>query len=273
MWIYDLPNWIVFLGLTTGLPAAALAGHRLWRRGFTLEYDPEAGGIAMGMLGVVAMILSLLLAFCSVAVWEAYSAAESAVASEASVSGELVRDLAVYGGPAASEAREAVREYLRAVIAEEWPAMAEGGCSEPTAHKFNAIFHKAAVINPGTAREEILLTEVWDKTNELNVYRRARLSAAGGSVVPGALWATMALCVVFNFLLCYGLRVTRLNDFMLGIYAATLGILLFFIVEMDRPFAGSVSVSPDPYESALESMKRWDAEPVEVSAPALPRKK
>ena len=138
--------------------------------------------------------------------------------------------------------------------------MAERGYSEATAHKFNAIFHKAAVINPKTAREEILLTEIWDKTNELNIYRRARLSCAGGSVVPGALWGTMALCIVFNFMLCYGMRVTRLSDFMLGIYAATLGLLLFFIVAMDRPFTGSVSVSPDPYETALESMKRWDAE-------------
>lgn len=271
MWISDLPNWIVFLGLTAGLPAAALAGHRLWRRAFTLEYDPEGNEIAMGMLGVVAMILSLLLAFCSVSVWEAYSAAETAAASEASVSGELVRDLAVYGGPAAVEAREAVRDYLRAVIADEWPAMTEGARSESTAHKFNAIFHKAAVIDPRTPREEILLTEIWDKTNELNIYRRARLGAAGGSVVPGALWATMGLCIVLNFLLCYGLRVTRHNDFMLGIYAATLGILLFFIVEMDRPFAGSVTVSPVPYETALESMQRWDAEPAE--APARPRGK
>ena len=260
MWIYDLPNWLVFLLLSAGMVAAALGGHRLWRRFFKLEYDPETSGLAMGMLGVVAMILSLLLAFSSVTVWEAYSAAESAVASEASVSGELVRDLAVYGGPAASEAREAVRTYLRAVISDEWPAMAARGYSEPTAHKFNAIFHKAAVINPKGAREEILLTEIWDKTNELNIYRRARLSCAGGSVVPGALWGTMALCIVFNFMLCYGMRVTRLSDFMLGIYAATLGLLLFFIVAMDRPFTGSVSVSPEPYETALESMKRWDAE-------------
>lgn len=260
LWIYDLPNWVVLLAFVAGMVSAALGGHRLWVRTCKLEYDNETSGLAMGMLGVVAMILSLLLAFSSVSVWEAYGAAESAVASEASVSDELVRDLAVYGGPAASAAREAVRTYLRAVIAEEWPALAKGMRSEAASHKFNDIFHKAAAISPKSQRDGIILTEIWDKTNELDVYRRARLNCAGGSAVPGALWATIALCIVFNFLLFYGMRLSRLNDYMLGIYAATLGLLLFFIVAMDRPFTGSVSVSPDPYETALESMKRWDAE-------------
>lgn len=267
MWIYELPNWAVCLMFISTLAAIAVGGHRLWRRFFTLEYSSETSGLAIGMLGVVAMILSLLLAFSSVSVWEVRTAAEDAAASEASVSGELVRDLAVYGGPAAAAAREAVRAYLRAVISEEWPAMAKGLSSEAVAHKFNGIFHKAALIYPKTARDEILLGEIWDKANQLNVYRRARLGCAAGSAVPGALWGTIAIGILFNFLLFYGMPVGRLSDFMLGLYAATLGLMLFFIVAMNRPFTGSVSVSPEPYETALESMQRWDAEP-EGAAPA-----
>jgi hypothetical protein len=260
IWVYNLPSWLVCFVFVFGLAGAALAGHRLWRRVVTLEYNAETTGLAMGMLAIVAMILSLLLAFSSVSVWDAYSGADSAAASEASVAGELVRDLAVYGGPAANATREAVRVYLQSIIAEEWPAMAKGGRSETASHKFNDIFRKAAGINPKSAREQIILAEIWDKTNELNVFRRTRLNSAGGSAVPGALWGTLALCILFNFLLFYGMPLTRVSDFMLGLYAATLGLMLFFIVAMDRPFSGSVSVSPDSYKTTLQSMQRWDSE-------------
>lgn len=63
MWIYDLPNWVAFLLLSAGLVIAALGGHRLWRRFFKLEYDPETSGLAMGRLGIYAATLGLLLFF------------------------------------------------------------------------------------------------------------------------------------------------------------------------------------------------------------------
>lgn len=261
LWIYDLPNWLLCAAFVCGLAAAALGGHRLWRRLGGPAYDEETRGLAMGMLGMVAMVLSLLLAFSSVSVWEAHTGAAGAADAEASVAGELVRDLAVYGGPAAGAAREAVRSYLRAVVADEWPSMSSGDLSEAAGRKFDDIFHRAGALKPRGPREEALLAEIWDKANELNVHRRARLDSAGGSAVPGALWGTIALCMLFNFLLFYGMPVSRAMGLLLGIYAGTLGLLLFFITAMDRPYTGSVSLSPAPYEAALRSMERWDSEP------------
>lgn len=265
IWIYDYPNWLVGFFIVALMVGAAIGGHRLWRRFLAWECTPESNGLALGMLAVVAMMLSLLLAFSSVSVWEAYTSAEAAVATEAGVSGELVRDLSVYGGPQARAAREAVRAYLQSVISEEWPAMAKGGYSEETAHKFNAIFRAAAPLAPRNPREQVLLAEIWAKTNELNLTRRGRLNAATGSAIPAALWWTLLLGIMLNFALFYLLPVSRHNQLMLGLYAAMLGLMIFFIVAMDRPFAGSVSVGSDPAENALLSMQRWDSE---AAAPA-----
>ena len=71
--------------------------------------------------------------------------------------------------------------------------------------------------------------------------------------------------ILFNFLLFYLLPVSRLNDWMLGLYAGMLGLMLFFLIVMDYPFAGSLRLSTYPYQSALQSMQFWDAE-----TPALP---
>lgn len=273
LWLYHYPNWLVGFAIVAAIIGVALSGHRLWRRLVGFRCTAEDSGMVMGMLAVVAMMLSLLLAFSSMSVWEVYGSAESAVASEASVSGELVRDLSVYGGPSATAAREAVRNYLRTVIKDEWPAMAQGSHSEAAAHAFNAIFHRAAAIAPRNAREEILLAEIWSKINELNVFRRGRLNSADGSAVPGALWGTLLLGILFNFLMFYLLPVTRLNNWMLGLYAGTLGLMIFFIIVMDRPFAGGVSISTVPYENALKSMLRWDAEiPLRSASPVAANK-
>jgi len=260
-WLYTLPSWLVGFLFVAALLAVALPGHRLFRRLVKIEYDSECGSLSMAMLAVVAMILSLLLAFSPVSVWEAYGKAEDAVEAEASVAGELVRDMGVYGGPLALASREAVKDYLETVIRDEWPAMAKGGRSKVAAEKMDMIFHKAALIEPRTAREEIMLAEIWDKANELNVHRRARVDAAGSSAVPAALWAILLLGVLLNFLLFYLLPVSRLNDWLLGLYAAMLGLMLFFIFAMDYPFAGNVSISPAPLEYSLQGMALWDSKP------------
>jgi hypothetical protein len=260
IWIYNYPNWLIGLVLVSLMVGIALGGHRLFRKLVPWEATEESNALALGMLGIVAMMLSLLLAFSSVSVWEAYSSAEAAAVNEASVSGELVRDLAVYGGPKAAAAREAVRDYLQTVVDKEWPAMAKGGHSEEASHKFNAIFRVAALIEPRTAREEIMLGEIWSKANELNLHRRGRLNCAGVSAVPGALWWTLLIGIMINFTLFYLLPVKSFNDLLQGLYAGMLGLTLFFIVVMDQPFSGAVSVSPDPAKEALVSMRRWDAE-------------
>ena len=265
MWLYNFPNWLVGVICVTVLTGAALGGHRLWRRFSTLKYSPENSGFALAVLQVVALVLSLLLAFSSVSVWEAHTSAESATATEASVSGQLVRDLAIYGGPASASAREAVRDYIQSVISEDWPAMAKGGYSLTAAHKFNTIFRKVALIEPRTPRAETLFAEILSKADELNVARRSRLGAAGRSSIPVPLWGTILFGILFNFLLFYLLPVSRLNDWMLGLYAGMLGLMLFFLIVMDYPFAGSLRLSTYPYQSALQSMQFWDAE-----TPALP---
>lgn len=260
--LYDLPNWLVCLLFIFALTASAVGGHRVFRRLIKLEYPPDSCNLAMAMLAVVAMILSLLLAFSSVSVWEAYCAAEASSEAEASVAGELVRDMGIYGGKQASASREAVRDYLRSVVSEEWPAMKEGRRSRVTAEKFDNIFHVTARLEPKTPREQIMLAEIWDKANNLNVHRRVRIDSAGSSAVPGPLWATLLLGVLINYALFYLLPVSRFNDWLLGLYAAMLGLMLFLVFAMDYPYAGRLSISPAPFEESLEIMDLWDHEPV-----------
>src|SRR5256885_838190 len=96
LFLYDLPNWLVGVLITGGAVALTLAAFFVFRRVARTDFSESDRGLAMSLLGVVATINSLLLAFSAVSVWESYGAAEDAVVSEADTVGKLARDLAVF---------------------------------------------------------------------------------------------------------------------------------------------------------------------------------
>ena len=59
--------------------------------------------------------------------------------------------------------------------------------------------------------------------------------------------------------LAFYLPLTRFNGIMVAALAMSLGLVLFFLIALDRPFAGRESVSPQPFLGALENMDHWDA--------------
>ena len=47
---------------------------------------------------------------------------------------------------------------------------------------------------------------------------------------------------------------------MIAALAFCMGLVFYFIIAMDRPFAGEESISPAPFQSAIDNMERWDLE-------------
>ena len=53
---------------------------------------------------------------------------------------------------------------------------------------------------------------------------------------------------------------TRFHLWMIGLLATSIALVFYLIVAMDRPFAGEQSISPEPFQMAIDNMQRWDAE-------------
>ena len=213
-----------------------------------------------------ATINSLLLAFSAVSVWESFGSAEEAVVNEANTVGALARDLAVFGSPEAAGARAMLRQYAEMVIADEWPTMQRGEADVKTWTLFDQTFRAIATLDVETTRHETLMYEIFQRTNELLKQRRTRLYTAT-SEVPGTLWAVVLIGTVLSMATTVVLPPTRFNLAMVGSLALSIGLVFYFIVAMDRSFAGKESISVAPFESAIENMDRWDRE---VEAPPAP---
>ena len=255
--LYDLPNWAlgsIVVGLTM---ASAVAIFILFKRRFPGPASEAHLSAAMAVLPIIATVHSLLLAFAAVSVWEAYSNAESSVVEEADVIGQLARDLAVYGSPESTRARELLKAYTKSVIDVEWPELREGNSVAATWGTLDDMFRAVGTMEPDTPRREALLPEIWSKTNDLIKLRRDRLYASG-SHIPRVLWSVAVVGAVLTLLIVLVWPKDRFHVALVAAMAFSVGLVFFLLIALDRPFAGDEGLTPAAFESAITNIERWD---------------
>src|ERR671912_670616 len=120
------PLWLsgtLLLGVATLL---AMAGPVLVRRRVSLDRLRVNNEVAGFKFATVGVLYAVLLAFAVIVVWEKFSEAEDAVAQEAGAAATLYRLADGIGGEPGAAVRDSLTGYLRAAIAEDWPAMERG---------------------------------------------------------------------------------------------------------------------------------------------------
>lgn len=257
--LYDLPNGLLGLLICGGWTAIGLAGYFAFHRVCRVQFADSEKNLAVALLAVVATVNSLLLAFSAISVWESYGQADKAVRGEAVTIGALARNLAVFGTAESRTAHGLLSGYARTVLEDEWPAMRSGQPSETAWSAFEQVFNAVGHLDPTTPHETALMPQVWTLTNELLKYRRERLYASEAEV-PSTLWIVVVAGTLLTIATTYVFPRTAFNATAVGLLSLSLGLVFFFIVAMDRPFAGSESIGPGPIASALSKMERWNHE-------------
>ncbi|KVD01723.1 DUF4239 domain-containing protein [Burkholderia ubonensis] len=272
LFLYNIPAAAMGALIVAATLAAALLGYAAFRRVLPARIDAEQRGMIVAMLSAVTTINSLLVAFSAVSVWSSYQAATDTVAAEAACATELSRDLAAFrvAGTGADAARRALADYLARVVDDEWPQMQQHGRADPRAEAaFDRMFAAINRVTPADERERVLLAQAMARANEMVKYRQARLQNLE-SAMPGTLWAVMLVSSSLSLLLLYALPGTRFNVGLVSIWAVTLGLAFFFVLAVDRPFAGEVSVSAAPIRRALDGLRATLAAPGRAALDAAP---
>jgi hypothetical protein len=89
--------------------------------------------------------------------------------------------------------------------------------------------------------------------------RRLRLEAVNYAV-PGVLWSIVLIGAALSIVATYVFSMDSLpiHAFMTGLLAAMIGLLVFFIASTDRPYRGTIGVSPEAYELVLYDLMQHD---------------
>ena len=208
-------------------------------------------------LSYFGVIYGLLLGLLAIGTYENFTSTDKAVASEAAALLALYRNTAAYPEPYRSDFRTLIRAYARTTIDDAWPKQRRGIVPMPGAHNpLVGIYHRMAEFEPETRGQQSVHESTLRQFDAFLQTRLERLYTIASSM-PTAMWYTVALGAVLNFIFLWMFDLGRGNHLLLGgMISFFTGTLICLIALLDNPYRGDdqVSVSPRAFELAYQQM-------------------
>jgi len=242
---------------------AAFVVSLITRAGFRAQQLVLDSAWTISVYGTLGTLYAVLIAFVVTGVWQSFSAAESAVNSEANALTDLVFLIRYISTAKTAHIREAARSYVSSVV-ERWDLLALATRENKPVEEINIATSNALVdaileVKPQGDRELELYAQALDLTAIWLDARRNRLRSAKGNTA-GALWGLLIAggFVLFAF---HGLFVTHAwavwAVLLLG-FSLIVGLSFYLIFSLDSPFTGRLSAGPEPFVWLLQDFERTD---------------
>jgi len=257
--LFDVSLWIAGLVIIGALCLFSVAGLLLVRRRLLPRLRVTSGDSEFtgAMLQSVMVFYGLAVALIAVTVFQTYSETTSVVTAEATALNALYRDVTSYPDPIRAELQQSIREYTDQVIHQAWPLQQQGkvpsgGVQQMT--RFQAILMK---FEPATEGQKILHAETLRAYNQLIQARRLRLDAVGTGL-PSVMWAVILIGAFISLSASFFFKVedARLHLIEVVLLALFIGLVIFMIVSLDRPFRGNLGIRADPYQLVYDQLMK-----------------
>jgi hypothetical protein len=242
---------IMVAAVCVTIAAMALA---VWlvRRTIPATRDGFHAEISAPMLGVVAAVFGLLLAFVIVVAYQNFLEADDNLSKEAAALSSIVRDSAAFPEPGRSNVRAAVGVYVQSVVEQEFPEMRDGTDSDAARGNLDEVYSAFRTVEPATPAEKVFYDDAVRQLNDANDARRNRIENSRG----GQPW-DIAVLILFSSLVvvAYSVLVGSPNYWfhLLGpaAIASVLAVSLVVLVDLSYPFSGDFAIPPDDFETGV----------------------
>lgn len=236
---------LIVVGLGTAISMLGPGVVRRYVAFDKLAFNNEVAGFKFAVVGT---LYAVLLAFVIIVVWEKFSATQADVVNEAGAAATVYRLSPALGDKAGADLRGAVTTYLKAAIADDWPAMMQSNIdgSRTARLALDAIYTTLLAVTAGERGGSPVLSEILHQLDDITQARRARLIAAKGTV-PNVIWFVLfgGALVTIGFTFFFGTQNLRAQILMTGLIALLITAELLIVITIDRPFTGAVAVAPD----------------------------
>jgi Protein of unknown function (DUF4239) len=257
--LFDVSLWIagpVIIGVLClfAVVGLLLVRRRLLPRLRVASADSEFTG---AMLQSVMVFYGLAVALIAVTVFQTYSDTKSVVTGEATALNALYRDVTSYPDPIRADLQRSLREYTDQVINQAWPLqqlgkIPSGGIEQMT--RFQAMLTK---FEPATDGQKILHAETLRAYNQLIQARRLRLDAVATGL-PSVMWAVILIGAFISLSASFFFKVedARLHLMEVLLLATFIGLVIFMIFSLDRPFRGHLGIPAEPYQLVYDQLMK-----------------
>lgn len=258
-WIFDLPLIITGPAVILALLTFSVGGLYLFRRHVMpkLRFEQHEATFGAGMVSSIMVFYGLSVALVAVNVWEAYQEVGSITSKEATALNLLYRDVSGYPGDFRLELQKRLRDYTYYVIHESWPLqrrgiVPQGGLDHMT--QFQAILTS---FEPKTEGQKILAAETFSAYNRLIEARRMRLDSVD-THLPGMFWAIIVFGALISLVSAFFFPIVegRIHAIQIALLAVFIGLVIFVVLALDRPYRGDLGVPPAPYQLLYDQLMK-----------------
>jgi hypothetical protein len=241
---------LVVVGLVLGI---VLLGVWAVRRFVPSTRDGFDAEVSSQMMGVVASLFGLLLAFVVVIEFQTFSSAGDNVQTEADDLGAIVRDSYAFGS-AGGPIRKAIGDYAHIVVDDEWPLMRNGEESTAAWIRLDGIFTAMQAYKPVSTSEVAFYEDSVRHLNSVLEARSNRLDSSESSDLPALIAALIIVgaVVILGYATLVGSKSSAFHAIGAGAIAVIIGFALVVLVALQFPFSGGLAIDSQPFrEGAL----------------------
>jgi Protein of unknown function (DUF4239) len=257
--LFDLPLLITGPAIIAALCLFAVVGLLVVRRRVLPRLRVEGGDSEFtgAMLQSVMVFYGLAVALIAVSVWQTYSDVSKVVSEEATALAALYRDVSSYPEPARPQLQTELREYTRYVIDEAWPLQRRGKMPGGGVERMNRFQTILVAFEPATEGQRLLHGETLHAYNEMIKARRLRLDAVNTGL-PTVMWAVIIIGAFIGLSASFFFKVedARLHGVEVLLLAVFIGLIIFMILSLDRPFRGDLGVGAGPYQLIYDHLMK-----------------
>jgi hypothetical protein len=256
---FDLPLLIVGPAIIAGLCVFVVVGLLVVRRWVLprLRVHSEDSEFSGAMLQSVMVFYGLAVALIAISVWQTYSDTSKIVSEEATALAALYRDVSSYPEPLRPQLQNELRGYTDYVIKEAWPLQQHGKVPAGGVEHMNRFQTLLVSFEPTNESQKLLHAETLHAYNEMIKARRLRLDAVNTGL-PTVMWAVIVIGAFIGLSACFFFRVEdpRLQGIQALLLAVFIGLVIFMIVALDRPFRGDLGIRSDPYQLIYDQIMK-----------------
>jgi len=267
--MYALPIWVIGLIYVVGPVVVGVGGMLLVRPTIHRLIHQQEGLNEMVSLNIASFSLfyAIMLGLAVVGVYTSYTSTTEVVEREASTLAALFSDTRALPPENRGVLLADLRAYAKETIEEDWPTQQAGHIPKGGTQKLLAYQQHMAAVKPEDRASQIAYAGAfgqYEKLVELRASRLARVTAH----TPELLWWIIGVGGVLTVGIIWMLDMeVYIHSILTSVLCLFLGIVFFFIADMDKPFRGDAFIGPDAYELVYRDLMQ---SPDTAPAPANP---
>ncbi len=220
-----------------------------------LQFGERDGDFLAAMVASIMVFYGLATALTAVQVWESYERVKEITEQEASALAALYRNVGEYPEPVRTILLDEIRVYTHQVIQDSWPKMRRGRIPSETVKDMDQLQSTLVHFEPTTEAQKGLALETLASFGRMMEARRMRLSSIERKL-PGVMWLVVIAGAFISLVSAFYFPVhdNRVHRVQVGLLAGFIGLVIFMILALDRPYRGDLGLKPTPYELVYEQL-------------------